>query len=115
MEKLSTGPRVRARGLDVDGNVNIPDGDRRPRARTRKGLKCTWREACKAADYALEHFGDPRRDRGIWVWYCQRIGLDTFLDLADEIISSWNQREIRWPVRAFQRHLMDTLPKEGAR
>ena len=64
---------------------------------------------------ALEHFGDPRRDRGIWVWYCQRIGLDTFLDLADEIISSWNQREIKWPVRAFQRHLKDTLPNEGER
>ena len=113
MKKLSTGPRVRARGLDVDGNVNIPGGTPRPRARA--GVKCTWREACKAADYALEHFGDPRRDRGIWVWYCQRIGLSTFLDLADEIISSWNQREIRWPVRAFQRHLMDALPKEGVR
>ena len=33
MEKLSTGPRVRARGLDVDGNVNIPEEARRPRAR----------------------------------------------------------------------------------
>ena len=113
MKKLSTGPRVRARGLDVDGNVNISGEARRPRARA--GVKCTWREACKAADYVLEHFGDPRRDRGIWVWYCQRIGLGTFLDLADEIISSWNQREIRWPARAFPRHLMDALPKEGER
>ena len=69
----------------------------------------------QGADYVLEHFGDTRRDRGIWVWYCQRIGLDTFLDLADEIISSWSQREIRFPARAFQRHLMDALPKEGAR
>ena len=115
MQQLSTGPRVRARGLDVDGNVNIQGGTPRPRVRAREGLKCTWREACKAADYVLEHFGDRRRDRGLWVWYCQRTGLDAFLDLADEIISSWNQREIRWPVRAFQRHLMDALPKEGAR
>ena len=113
MQKLSTGPRVRTRGLDVDGNVNIPEEARRPRVRA--GVKCTWREACKAADYVLEHFGDPKRDRGIWVWYCERIGLSTFLDLADEILSSWNQREIRWPARAFQRHLMDALPKEGER
>ena len=51
----------------------------------RAGVKCTWREACKAADYALEHFGDPKRDRGIWVWYCQRIGLDTFLKLPPNL------------------------------
>ena len=114
MKKLSTGPRVRTRGLDVDGNVNIPDGDRRPRARTRKGLKCTWREACKAADYVLEHFGNPQHDRGLWVWYCQRLGLDVFLDLADEVISCWNQREIRYPVRAFQRNIKDQLTKGGA-
>ena len=113
-KKLSTGGRACVRGLDVDGNVNIP-GTPRPRGRGREGLKCTWREACKAADYVLERFGDRRRDRGIWVWYCQRIGLGTFLDLADEIISSWNQGEIKWPVRAFQRHLMDALPKEGVR
>ena len=113
MQKLSTGSRVRARGLDVDGNVNIPDGARRPRART--GVKCTWREACKAADYVLERFGDRHRDRGIWVWYCQRIGLGTFLDLADEVISCWKQREIKCPVRAFQRHLMDALPREAVR
>ena len=114
MQKSSTGPRVRTRGLDVDGNVNI-QGTPRPRGRTREGLQCSWREACKAADYVLENFGNRRRDRGIWVWYCQRLGLGTFLDLADEIISSWKQQEIRCPVRAFQRHLMDALPKEAAR
>ena len=109
--KLSTAAsRTCARGLNVNGNLKIPVGALRPRA-----YACTWREACKAADYVLKHFGNPLRDRGIWVWYCQRIGLDTFLDLADEIISSWNQREIKFPVRAFQRHLMDALPKEGVR
>ena len=88
-EKLSTGPsRTRARGLDVDGNINIPGNSLRPRA-----YACTWREACKAADYVLEHFGNPLRDRGIWVWYCQRLGLNQFLDLADEVISSARQGE----------------------
>ena len=115
MKKLSTGGRARVRGLDVDGNLKIPVRALRPRVRVREGLQCSWREACKAADYVLEHFGNRRRDRGIWVWYCQRLGLGTFLDLADEIISCWEQREIRWPVRAFQRHLTDALPKEAAR
>ena len=60
-EKLSTGPsRTCARGLDVDGNINIPGNSPRPRA-----YACTWREACKAADYVLEHFGNPLRDRGL--------------------------------------------------
>ena len=92
-EKLSTGPsRTCARGLDVDGNINIPGNSLRPRA-----YACTWREACKAADYVLEHFGNPLRDRGIWVWYCQRLGLNQFLDLADEVISSARQGEVKSP------------------
>jgi len=118
MKSYQQGPIENAkvkRHIDVDGNVNIPGNRPRPRARTREGLKCTWREACKAADYVLEHFGDKQRDRGIWVWYCQRIGLEVFLELADEVISCWNQREIRYPVRAFQRHLKDMFPKEAAR
>ena len=94
-EKLSTGPsRTCARGLDldVDGNINISGNSLRPRAHA-----CTWREACKAADYVLEHFGNPLRDRGIWVWYCQRLGLNQFLDLADEVISSARQGEVKSP------------------
>ena len=74
-------------------------------------MLCTWREAVKAADYVLEHFGNRDRDRGIWVWYCRRIGLDTFLDIADEVISSARQGELRWPTRAFHRHLQEALPK----
>jgi len=58
------------------------------RGRESEKLLCTWREACKAADYVLEHFGDKSRDRGIWIWYCRRIGLDVFLDIADEVGSS---------------------------
>ena len=109
MQKLSTAPsRTCARGLYVNGNTSIPTAPLRPRAHA-----CTWREACKAADYVLEHFGNPLRDRGIWVWYCQRLGLGLFLNLADEVISSARQREIKWPVRAFQRHLKDALRAEG--
>ena len=113
--KVINRPRAYARGLDVDG-INICNSVAlRPRVRVREAEKllCTWREACKAADYVLEHFGNKSRDRGIWIWYCRRIGLDVFLDIADEVISSARQGELRWPVRAFQRHLQEALPKEG--
>ena len=122
------------RGLDVDGvYACCKCSPLRPRGRTgacagtaavsgrppyqgdeRAELLCTWREAVKAADYVLEHFGDRGRDRGIWIWYCRRIGLDTFLDIADEVISSARQGELRWPTRAFHRHLQESLPKGGA-
>ena len=111
--KVINSPRVCARGLDVDGINTCKCTPHRPRGRVREGAKllCTWREACKAADYVLESFGDRCRDRGIWIWYCRRIGLDTFLDIADEVISSARQGELRYPVRAFQRHLQEALPK----
>lgn len=104
-----------ARGLDVDGLYNCNSVSLRPRGRAgaEVPLLCSWREACKAADYVLEHFGDKCRDRGIWVWYCRRIGLDVFLDIADEVISSARQGELRWPTRALQRHLQEALPKEA--
>ena len=107
--------------LNVDGTVNSPATRPRAGARTREGrsaaeaaavFAATWTEACKATDEVLAHFGHPG-DRGIWVWYCQRLGLDTFLDLANEVISSARQHEIKWPVRAFQRHLKDELIAQG--
>ena len=120
----------RARGLDVDGVYSCKCSPPRPRGRTGARMRtaavsskppyqgdehaellCTWREAVKAADYVLEHFGDRSRDRGIWVWYCRRIGLGTFLDIADEVISSTQQGELRWPTRAFHRHLQEAFPK----
>ena len=114
-EEVIDRPRVRARGLDVDGVYSCKCSPLRPRERTdaraREKLLCTWREAVKAADYVLEHFGNRDHDRGILVWYCRRIGLGTFLDIADEVISSARQGELRWPIRAFHRHLQEALPK----
>ena len=114
-EKVIDRPRVCARGLDVDGVYSCKCSPPRPRgrtdARTRERLLCTWREAVKAADYVLEYFGNRDRDRAIWVWYCRRIGLGTFLDIADEVISSARQGELRWPTRAFHRHLQEAFPK----
>ena len=113
-EKVINRPRACVRGLDVDGISKCNSDALRPRGREGEKLLCTWREACKAADYVLEHFGDKCRDRGIWIWYCRRIGLDVFLDIADEVISSARQGELRWPTRALQRHLQEALPKPAS-
>jgi len=113
--KVINRPRARVRGLDVDGLYVCSGVTLRPRVRAgaRAPLLCSWREAAKAADYVLGYFGNRCRDRGIWIWYCRRIGLGTFLDIADEVISSARQGELRWPIRALQRHLQEALPKEG--
>ena len=114
-EKVINSPRACVRGLDVDGSINTGNSSPlRPRGREGDKMLCSWREACKAADYVLEHFGDKCRDRGIWIWYCRRIGLDVFLDIADEVISSARQGELRWPIRALQRHLQEALPKPAS-
>ena len=39
---------MRACGLYVNGNINIPEDSLRPRAHACEELRCTWREACKA-------------------------------------------------------------------
>ena len=106
--------------LDVDGNINIP-GNLRPRARTRKGrgrplgTACTWTQACNCVDQIIETMFGSAKDRGIWVWYTTYLGDSYVLDLAFRVHSEWKQGEIRWPVLAFQRHLMEALPKGGAR
>lgn len=93
--------------LDVYGNTSIPGVRPRPRA-----YACTWREACDAVDFVLSKFGHRRKDRGIWVWYCRRIGVSRFLDLAYEVISCHEQGELRFPTRAFHRHLQEALPRK---
>ena len=115
--KVINRPRARVRGLDVDGLYVCTGETLRPRGRAgvEVPLLCSWREAVMAADYVLGYFGDRCRDRGIWIWYCRRIGLETFLDIAHEVISSTRQGELRWPTRAFHRHLQEAFPKGGAK
>ena len=113
---IDTQPASRARGLDVNGLDNVLDNaSLRPRVRVRERLLCTWREAVKAADYVLEHFGNRDRDRGIWVWYCRRIGLDAFLDAFDQKRSEManSRRRLRNPAASFQKLLNRRFPKDG--
>ena len=51
-EKVINSPRACVRGLDVDGSINTGNSSPlRPRVREGEKMLCTWREACKAADY----------------------------------------------------------------
>ena len=132
-EKLSTSPaklstnsaeasraRVRSRRLDVDGYIYTSDS-LRPRERAcayarekaRLGDKATWSESCAAADEAIAMLGGSAKDRGIWVWYCSHLGAGWFMDLACEIASCHRQGELKYPVQAFQRRLMDAMPKKS--
>ena len=53
-EKVINSPRARVRGLDVDGSINTGNSSPlRPRGREGEKMLCSWREACKAADYVL--------------------------------------------------------------
>ena len=68
-------------------------------------LKSLFSEIVTGKSTLVSDLSKPLRDRGIWVWYCQRLGLNQFLDLADEVISSARQGEQIAPVDP------DSLPK----
>lgn len=68
-----------------------------------------------AADEILALFGDRDRDRAIWAFYCYHHDAGLILEKAREIASCRRQGEIKWPARAFQRWLVDTFPKGGAK
>ena len=87
----------RARGLDVDGLYISNSSPLRPRVRAKEPLLCTWREAVKATDYALEHFGDRERDRGRCLAEARRKlaenGLSRLLPVLDQIVRNGKNRQ----------------------
>ena len=99
-------------GIDVDGNINIPGNRPRARGGSRPlGDECSWTRACTAVDEIIKTMFGTAKDRGIWVWYTTYLGDSAVLNLAYRVHSEWKQGEIKDPVRAFQHHLMDALPK----
>ena len=94
-----------------NGYINSKRASQKPRgrARTRDELPVITSlvEAKEAVEETLRHFGRPERDRGIWIWYCRRIGVDRFMDLALDVISSARQHEIYDPPAALQCHLQE--------
>lgn len=69
-----------------------------------------------AVDYAMaETHGDPKFRR-ILCFYCLRLGINTFLDQLDEVLSCARQGEIRQPAQAFHarlRRIKSQLDKRG--
>ena len=124
-EKLSTAPRACARDKDVkkDGDgVSKTNGSLRSRARAYEAFydPAIEDDADAATDFALKQTGGSTKYRGVWRFYCLQIGLNTFLQQLDEVLSSYRQREIRFPARAFHariRNMKTKLdqPKGGAK
>lgn len=109
----------------------IPDGDGlvslslRPRVRTRTrkaAMIAKWKDTIFAhtsgdpipevVDLAVRRFG-AKKDRKIWTWYANRVGINTFLDRFFEVESCWRQGELKRPAAAFHLRLQRALPKGG--
>ena len=73
-------------------------------------------EADDAVDYAMaETHGDPKF-RSVWRFYCLQLGVNTFLDQLDVVLSCARLGEIWQPAKAFHarlRRIKDQLDKRG--
>ncbi len=107
----STPLREKGKAKETKTKTGIHEYSPRPRARV---YACTQEEAKLAVNDAIRHFG-TEADRMIWMWYCRRLGLNRFFDILDWTLSDLKQHTIKWPVKAFQRRLMDAFPKGGAK
>lgn len=58
-----------------------------------------------AVDYALATTHNSTSYRSVLCFYCLRLGLNTFLDQLDLVLSLARQGEIRDPARAFHARL----------
>lgn len=122
MGKLSTKPsrtRVHVRDLMVMGVYNTcTDKSLRSRGRAREDFYAPViaYDVDAAVDYGMSAtHGDPKYRRA-WCFYCLRLGINTFLDQLDAVLSCARQGEIHEPARAFHarlRHIKDQLDKQG--
>lgn len=54
-----------------------------------------------AVDYAMEKTGCPESYRELWMDLCLVLGINTFTDLADMVVSRTNQEDVRSPAALF--------------
>ena len=104
--ELSTGPRARVRDREVrkDGDgVGKTNGSPRSRARAYEAFydPAIEDDADVATDYALKKTGGSAKYRGVWRFYCLQIGINTFLEQLNRVLSCYRQGELRFPARAF--------------
>ena len=97
---------------DGDG-VSKTNGSPRSRARAYEAFydPAIEDDADVATDYALEKTGGSAKYRGVWRHYCINIGINTFLDQLDRVLSSYRQSEIRCPAKAFHARIRDMKTK----
>ena len=117
---------ARGRVLKVKGSINTSNPLRTracaTQARVREGYPAAFYgpaiadEVDSAVNYALESTGNSRDYRRAWCFYCLRLGVNTFLDQLDEVLSCARQGEIRQPAQAFHarlRRIKSQLDKRG--
>lgn len=54
-----------------------------------------------AVDYAMEKTDCPESYRELWMDLCLVLGINTFTDLADMVVSRTNQEDVRSPAALF--------------
>ena len=108
MEKVVNSPsRVCARAskeVNKDGDgVSSTNEFLRSRAHAREAFygPAICSDADSATDFALRQTGGSVKFRGIWRYYCLKIGINTFLDQLDIVISCYRHGEIDLPAQAF--------------
>ena len=116
MLKLSTDPRAGARGKEVkkDGDgVSKTNGSPRSRARAREAFydPAVEDDADVATDDALKKTGGSAKYRGVWRFYCLEIGINTFLEQLNRVLSCHRQGELRFPARAFHARIRNMKTK----
>ena len=100
-----------ARGRDLMGmGIDIcTEESLRSRARARVRARffdpAIADEVDAAVDEAMAQTGGSARFRRIWCFYCLRLGINTFLDQLDSVMSCARQGEIRYPAQAFHARL----------
>ena len=100
--------RTCARVLKGEGLSNNNTGEPfRTRVRVREGFygPAIARDTDTAVDYALQATRNDPRYRSAWCFYCLHLGVNTFLDQLDAVLSCHAQGEILDPARAFHARL----------
>ena len=79
----------------------------RSRARAREAFygPAILNDADAAVDEAFRLTGGDVRYRRAWCFYCLRLGINTFLDQLDCVMSCYKKGEIREPAKAFHARL----------
>ena len=97
---------------DGDG-VGKSKGSPRSRARTYEAFydPAIEDDADAATDFALKKTGGSVKYRGVWRFYCLEIGINTFLEQLNLVLSCYRQGELRFPARAFHARIRNMKTK----